>query len=214
MSVEYRVSETPEEDHACYQFRYQIYIEEMGRPCSDANNTDKTIIDRFDKTATQLYVTNGNGIVAAARVNFSEDGPVEFEDEYAIHSFLSIGAGPLTTTSKFMIAPEYRQSLVTAKFTSRLYEFGLEIGSRLDFCNANPPLDKTLYERLGYQRYKENFKHPDYGFVVAMGLGMNDYDYLKAYRSPFSRIAKKYMHNGNSCILPNHEGFKAFHDIK
>ncbi|MFW6383420.1 MAG: N-acyl amino acid synthase FeeM domain-containing protein [Nanoarchaeota archaeon] len=183
------VAETQKEKEEIFRLRYDIYIGEMGRP-SHADHENKFIKDSLDETAHLLYITQKGKACGTARINFKKESNTEFEEEYRIKEFESYFPNEISETSKFMMEKSWRKSRLPVFFAKELYRHGVENGSKIDFINCNEPLD-CLYEKLGYRRYQENFKHPEYGSVVPMVLLTYDVSYLKQVNSPLSKVAQE-----------------------
>ncbi len=61
---------TPEQRHDVYRFRYDIYVEEMGRYRSISDHGQRTFSEPEDETARLYYATDGERIVATMRHNW------------------------------------------------------------------------------------------------------------------------------------------------
>jgi hypothetical protein len=75
-----RVAQTEDEKRAIYEFRYQIYIEEMGKPNSHADHASKQLRDELDDQATLLYASRNGELTGTLRIlsKHSEFGPKHF----------------------------------------------------------------------------------------------------------------------------------------
>jgi len=132
--------------------------------------------------------------VGTVRINLRKNWPLEFENEYGMFNFSPYYPEHVSTTTKFMIRPEHRGSIITLQFASFIYEFWRDNGIAFDFINVNSPLD-LFYERLGYRKYKENFLHPEFGEVIPMVLVVFDVEYLRQVQSPFIAPGRDYQSN-------------------
>ena len=185
MGFEFKIAETESEKEEIYRFRYRIYIEEMNRP-THADHENRMITDWMDEKGILFYAVKDNEMIATARTNFAKYGRIEFEEEYEIDRFKPYFPQNVSTSTKLMVVPEFRRSSLTARFTTFLYVFNRENDICFDFININKPLH-DFYKRLGYRKYKRNFIHPEFGEVIPMVIVLNDYNYLKNIKSPFTR---------------------------
>jgi hypothetical protein len=116
---------------------------------------------------------------------------IEFEKEYGIDIVEGDYSARVSTTTKFMILPEYRGSILTIRFAGMIYDFWRDQDIAFDFINVNEPLEK-FYETLGYRRYIPNFTHPEFGEVMPMVMVVNDVEYLRKVGSPFIGNGREY----------------------
>ena len=71
-----REAVTPEERDEVFRFRYQVYVEEMGRYRSVADHEGRKLIEADDATARLYYATDGERPVGAMRHNWGGDAPL------------------------------------------------------------------------------------------------------------------------------------------
>ena len=190
MGLEIKIARSNAEKEAIYRFRYDIYITEMKRAaCADHEN--RLIKDWMDETGVQIYAVKDKELVGIVRTNLRRDGSVEFESDYLLNSFSGLYPEKISTSTKLMVKKIHRKNIITFKLLANIYEYGIHNDVSLDFINVNSPLDK-FYQKMGYRKYKSNFKHPEFGEVVPMVLFLNDVGYLKKIKSPFLRVISKF----------------------
>jgi predicted GNAT family N-acyltransferase len=189
MSIEFKLAQTDEEKEAIFRFRYQIYIEEMNRP-AHADHEKRQITDSFDKTAHIFYVERNQELVATARTNFQRESPIEFEKEYLLEQFGDYYPDRISTTSKLMVSNSNRNGRLTPYIINQLYKYTIRNKIAIDFINCNEPLD-SLYEKMGYRRYRDNIAHKEFGSVVPMVLFLYDIEHLRKINSPFFKVAEE-----------------------
>lgn len=183
---------TADEREAVWRFRYQVYVEEMGKiALANADHKKRWLTDELDEDAIILYALEGEQIVATLRVNNGKKTrlPPALEIAYKLASFNSIPPEALSFSSRLMVARDRRGTVSLHKLLSRAYEMGLESGVVYDFCYCAPALIE-LYEHLGYRPYTENFLDPEVGYRVPLVLALKDKDHLEAIQSPFWRKLK------------------------
>lgn len=191
------LASTQREREKIYRFRYQVYVEEMGRSLSKADHKRRLLYDDMDDWGLLLYARVNAEIVGTVRLHlaFKEGFSQELALTLAMDKFQTFrpdGGSPrhLSFASKLMVAPHYRNSQVCHLLNSAYYEHCRQKGVIFNLIGCAPYL-VALYERMGYRRYKSNFSVPDYGYMVPLVLVNEDVNYLHKVRSPFYRIARK-----------------------
>jgi hypothetical protein len=189
---EFLTADAEELREAAFRLRYRVYVEEMGKTLGDADHRRRLLTDDLDESAVIFCATSRGGEPAATiRVNIGCRGlPPAWENWFGLKRFAGFGEEGLSFSSKLIVAPEWRSSMVLAEMLNGIYRFGLGQGIRFNFCDCAPGLVR-FYERLGYRRYTRNFVDPEVGYRVPMVLLLEDTEYLKAVHSPFWRIARR-----------------------
>ena len=181
---------TPEERERIFRFRYRIYVEEMGKRPSYADHNKKILTDEMDNESAAIgYAADGDEIVATIRWNQGAVGkiPETWRSIYALNRFSRYSPDAFGFSSRLMLAPEWRGSLVLNSLLAALYRRGREAGALFDFINCSPSLIE-LYEQLGYRRYTDGFMDDDVGYRVPMVLVLDDAEHMRAVHSPFMRL--------------------------
>jgi N-acyl-L-homoserine lactone synthetase len=181
-----RRADEPTELELLFQFRYRIYVEEMGRRQKYADHARRRIRDPLDDFATNLVAWNSeNQIVGAVRTNFARDGDLlGYEDFYAMHS---VGrAHPINSSicTRMMVAPGHRRSLLAMRLSVAVYEYGLMRNITHNFIDCNDHL-VPLYQKLGFVQHLPKQEHPEYGSVTCMVLDVLNRAHLERVSSPF-----------------------------
>lgn len=188
---EIKLAVSPEERAAVYRFRYAVYIDEMGKDFPFADHDRRLLKDELDESA-QIYCVSSEGEIAATlRLNLLADCPVPalLREGYALDRFSTLAPNQISLTSRLMVAPKFRQSLILGRFLNHVYGVARDAGVRADFCYCAPWL-VLLYEYLGYRQYKENFEDPSVGYRIPLVLITEDLRHLLKIGSPFVRAAK------------------------
>lgn len=192
-NIEVKKAETKQELNEICRFRYSVYVEEMGKSFSFADHDNKILTDELDEDATIFYVRSEEEIICTLRINFLNKGNISefYKTCYALSRFSELGADKITFTSRLMLAPKWRNSLILARFLNYCYDYLRQIDTKIDFCYCAPHL-VSLYEQLGYRQYKDNIIDPDVGYRVPLLLILDDINHLQSVRSPFHRMALKW----------------------
>jgi N-acyl amino acid synthase FeeM len=193
---EVTVATTEEERIRVYQFRYSIYVEEMGKNLSYANHAEKILRDELDGGATLLYVTHDTSIIASLRIVWGEGGPAPDRtiEDYGLVRFSTFSSGAFSYTSRMMIAPAWRRSRALVALVEKAYQLMRARVIRFDFINCAPHL-VPFFERMGHRRYKPAFIDPDVGYRVPMVLLLEDLEHLLLVRSPLVREARRWKND-------------------
>ncbi|MBK8091498.1 MAG: GNAT family N-acetyltransferase [Verrucomicrobiaceae bacterium] len=192
MPITVRKAVSQRDFHRLYRFRYEVYVEEMQRPQHHANHDERTIIEPLDDTAHLFIAEDEQGrVVGTGRINFG--GESDFGIYRQLYGLECLGDYPLprvSITSKFMVAPSLRCSFLGLRLALEIYRFGLKEGIQIDFIDCNPHLE-SLFEGLGYRRYRSRIHHPEYGDVLPLVLLLSDLQHLESVRSPFARACRQ-----------------------
>jgi hypothetical protein len=194
------VADTVEERQNIYRFRYNVYVEEMGKQLQTVDHENKTIKDELDDQSILLYACVNEKVVGTIRltVGIIEEFPPDLVEVFSMEKFRSFYIDRedkrLAFSSKVMVALEYRGSAATYLLTARLYEIAREQGLQFTFCGGAPHMI-PLYEQIGFQRFLPNFVVPEYGYMIPFVFVLEDIDHLRAIRSPSTRIARKFTNS-------------------
>ncbi len=190
--LEVRIAETDRERALIYRFRYQVYVEEMGKTLSGADHVQRLIHDPVDDFSTLLYITDGRDLQATLRLTWVDQGaiPERHRSYYALDRFSERPPGELALASRLMLSPDQRGSGLLGRLLVRAYEICRQKNVRFVFCDCGPALVQ-LYENLGFRRYKDNVYDPDTGLKIALVLVTEDLEHLRACASPLYRLAAR-----------------------
>ena len=188
------IAETCAEKERIYAFRYQIYVDEMGKKklaCADASK--KILRDDLDDDAVLYYVEADGELAGTLRVNIGAVPAVlsHYREPYRLDRFAEWEPSLLSFSSRLMVSKRLRGSRTLYHLLTAAYEVDLRRGVRFDFCNCAPSL-VDLYEHLGYRRYTDNFVDPEVGYRVPMVLVLRAGEHLEAVRSPFRRVLRSF----------------------
>ena len=193
------IAQTKTERRAIYEFRYQVYIEEMGKPYSQADHEQRIFNDPLDERATLLYSTREGEIVGTVRINWGDDTQAiaAFAGPFDLHKFQSFPTASLSFSSRLMVHRDYRHSALAAALSTAAYQKGRQRDVQFNFVHCNPRLVR-LFERMGFRRYKQSFHDSEIGEQVPLVLVLEDIGYLIASRSPFLNSALERPNNSHA----------------
>ncbi|SMD03339.1 cyclic nucleotide-binding domain-containing protein [Sporomusa malonica] len=195
--MQVRIAAHPWEKNEIYKLRYQVYVEEMGKPLESILRKRKQIIDAMDDRSILIYVKAGSEIAATLRVTIAsvEDYPADLVDTFQLHKFKTVHADPSNSyfglVTKIAAKPHYRSS--PAFYLMLVESYRLLSAQKVTFCfgGCNPSV-VPLYERLGFRRFTKNFTDPGYGLLVPLVMMIQDIEHMKAIKSPIYRLARKH----------------------
>ena len=207
-----RVAQTDDERRAIYEFRYRIYIEEMGKPYSHADHALKQLRDDLDDQATLLYATRNGEITGTLRINWGEDVSAfkAFAQSCALAKFRHFPSASLSFCSRLMVDPARRSSALAAALSTAAYLKGRDRNTQFNFMHCAPRL-LSFFERMGFRQYTQSFRDPEIGSQVPLVLVVEDVEHLRITRSPFldralerlnSSYAARWFHNQFSVNRP------------
>lgn len=189
-----QVAHSLEQRRRIYQFRYQIYVADMGKRPANADHMAREISDALDDEAVHLFIEDDGEITAVMRCNFRMPGGVD-APLAAAFGLAGLAAGwsleQMAFTSSTMTVPSVRKKLHMAALYSYVYTLGRMRGMRSDTILCAPGL-VPYFARLGYRRYKENVVLNDIGLRVPMTLVLDSVQFLREANSPLQYLAPYY----------------------
>ena len=196
-----RVAQTDAERNAIYEFRYQVYIEELGKPYSHADHERKRLTDPLDEKATLLYSAKEGKIVGTVRINWGEDVTAfkVFAKAFNLAIFRCFPADSLSFCSRLMVHKDHRFSAVAGALSIAAYQLGRERGCQFNFAHCAPRLVR-LFERMGFRQYKERFNDSEVGEQAPLVLVVEDIEHLRATGSPFLAQALALPNNNRTSL--------------
>lgn len=195
-SLQVHIATHQSEKNEIYKLRYEVYIEEMGKPLGSIFNKKKQIFDAMDDQSTLIYVQAGDEIVATMRLTVAsaEDYPADLTETFQLHKFNTVHGDLSHSTfglvTKIAATPHYRSSPAFYLMIVETYRRLSGQNVKLCFGGCNPSVI-PLYERLGFRRFTKNFTDPGYGLLVPLVMMIQDVDYMKVIKSPIYRLARK-----------------------
>lgn len=175
-----------------FRFRYEVYVEELHRRQSFADETTRTIRDPLDESAVHSVVFKGDEVVGSVRINMLRDGGLwRYLDLYDICKLPPDEQATACICTRNMVRADYRKTGVSVRMLKQIYEFGMRAGMTTCFMDVNEPLEK-LFVKFGY-KFQFRREHPEYGMVAVYRLDVLDLDYLREVRSPFAPICAEFL---------------------
>jgi len=190
--IRIKLAETAEERDQIFRFRYQIYVEEMGRAQKHADHVNRRIEDPLDAGGLILGAWNRNEVIGTVRTNFV--GFCEIGEYLDMYSLVHLDPDRLrksSVTTRLMIRPDFRKGTLAIRLARAVYELGLKAGIISDYIDCNHHL-LGFFEGLGYRLHRDNLVHPEYGLVNVLSLELSDHDHFLLVGSPFLRSLEQW----------------------
>lgn len=191
-SMDIRLVTSEQEKQLVYQFRYQIYIEEMNRKQKYCNHDTKSIQEPLDKTGRILAAFNDSGqIIGTVRLNYAREGNLGYYP--TLYNMQELGLDYLNSsiTTKLMVEKNYRRTTAVRSLLFAAYKQAITDNIRYDFIDVNSHLVK-FFRRFGYTSVSI-INHPEYGHVTLMRAKFDDAEYLHAVKSPLYPILANHL---------------------
>ena len=190
-----REAVTPEERDEVFRFRYQVYVEEMGRYRSVADHEGRKLIEADDATARLYYAADGERPVGAMRHNWGGDAPFSERQvaQYSLAPFLErIPADEIIVGERFMVAPSQRGTDLIFNLFRTYLDFVNTKRIQLIFGDCEPHL-LNLYLGMGFRTYAAtNVNSAETGYLIPLVMVPEDLDYMRQIKSPLIKVLKDF----------------------
>ncbi len=178
-----------------FKFRYDTYVEEMGRYRAVANHEDRTFVEDEDQSA-RLYMAIDNGrVVGCMRHNWGGDASFcnRHVSQYSMGDFLEkIAAEQCIVGERFMVAPEFRGTDLIFRMFKRYLNFANEKRIQLIFGDCEPHL-LNLYLGMGFRTFAaRNVNSRETGYLIPLVMVPEDLDYMRQIRSSILGILEDF----------------------
>jgi hypothetical protein len=197
------LAETEEEKEAVYRFRYDVYVEEMGRYGEAADHENRRLVEPEDATARIWYAAQGGEVVATQRLSWGGDAPFteRLIEHYQLEPFLKeLPPETLAVGERAMVAPRLRGSGVLQELGRASSELTQEKRIQLIFGACEPHL-LSLYLGQGCRTFaKKNINSSESGYLIPIVTVIEDVDYLRRIGSPSAATARDY---GDDARIPD-----------
>lgn len=195
-SIQIRIATENWEKERIYQFRYNIFVEELSKQCP-VDHQNKQMRDDLDDKSILLYAECESEIVGTSRITIAkpDEFPNWLSSIFALHKFKDMLGmnSEVGFSTKVAIAPAYRGSTVMYQLIAEHFKIFQQNNIIVSFSGSNPHLI-PMYERIGYRRFTTNFSEPGHGLLIPFVIILDDLDYLKAVHSPLYRLIDKRPH--------------------
>jgi hypothetical protein len=197
------LAETDEEREAVYRFRYDVYVEEMGRYGEAADHENRLLVEPEDETARIWYAVQDGEVVATHRINWGGDAPFteRLIEHYQLEPFLKeLPLETLAVGERGMVVPRLRGSDVFQQLGQSSAWFTQDNRIQLVFGACEPHL-LSMYVGRGSRTYaKQNINSAEAGYLIPIVTVVEDVEYLRRIGSPSAATARDY---GDDARIPD-----------
>jgi hypothetical protein len=168
-AIEVRTATTDEERDAIYRFRYEVYVDELGRYRTAADHQRRRLADPEDARSWLFYATDGGEVVASFRVTWGGDGFSRRQiDQYQLGPLLAeLPAEVMAVGERTMISPRWRGADLLPILGERSAALSAEHGVRIVFGACEPHL-VSFYARYQRPYSDRNINSPEAGLLIPL----------------------------------------------
>jgi predicted GNAT family N-acyltransferase len=177
---------TPAEHAAVRRLRYEIYVEEMGRPQPHADHERREIGEELDQHSWILGIRADGALAGTLRLNRVDRGIGKYEQLYRLADLDADARRRTVIVTALMLRPSVRGVGAMGMLFRAIYSQARSMGVDTCWIDCNEPL-VPMFERWGFVS-QGPLHHPLYGQVRLMRLDLLDRDHLAAVSSPFAKI--------------------------
>lgn len=205
MSSDFHIAlaETEEEKRAVYRFRYDIYVEEMGKYRSVADHAQRMFYEPCDAHSRIFYATENGEVVATARATWGGDAPLpqRMIEQYQLEPFLAeLPQSAISVGERGMVTPRLRGTDLFLQLIGTSLRFANEHRIQLCFGDCEPHL-LNLYLGLGQRTYsKKNVNSAEAGYLIPILFVPEDVAYLRRINSPLLKYVRDF--GGDARVPP------------
>ncbi len=170
MAVEVFRAQSQDEREELFRFRYDVYVEELGRYRRAADHTGRRLVEPEDDHSVLYGAREDRKVVGTSRLTFGADGfSARQIDQYGLSPFLSEAPARLIAVGeRLMVAPHLRGSPVASQLRDLALDDVEAAGVRLIFGNCEPHL-LSLNLSAGGRTYAEhNINSEEAGYLIPL----------------------------------------------
>lgn len=177
------------------EFRYRIYVEELGMTPPAADRRRRRLWDEQDEVSTSFVLVQEDGeILGSLRLTHLDDvqDPRPFERKFELAPALAhFGSTAVVMTSRFIVDKRVQHGRRIFELMESCFDAAVARGAKLNYGDCSPVL-LPFYEHMGYRRYARTYNDPAYGFKYPILMLLADGEQFRRVRSPLLRAASKY----------------------
>lgn len=184
MAIEIRKVVSRSEIEAVFRLRYEVYLEELQRTQLHADHESRRLEEPLDATGAITAAFDNGKVVGTLRSNYCRDSDLTTYRELYQMAQVEVSPEATSVTTKLLIAPAYRNTVLALRLAAATYQDGLRDGIEDNFIDVYPARI-PFFERLGFRVHLAEAFHPEFGCVTVMHLRLRDEGHLRRVGSPF-----------------------------
>jgi len=196
------LAKTEEEKEAVYRFRYDVYVQEMGRYGEAADHENRRLVEPEDAAARIWYAAQDGEVVATHRLSWGGDAPFSerLVHHYQLAPFLAeLAPEAMAVGERGMVVPRLRGSDLFQQLGQQSSAFIEEKRIQLVFGACEPHL-LSLYLGQGCRTFaKKNINSAEAGYLIPIVTVVEDVAYLRRIGSPLAETTRDY---GDDARIP------------
>jgi hypothetical protein len=182
MAVEVFRAQSEQDREQLFQFRYGVYVQEMGRYRQTADHRGRRLIEPEDAHSVLYGAREDGQVVGTSRLTLGADGfsPRQI-DQYGLGPFLAeVPARLMAIGERLMVAPHLRGWAVASQLRELAREDVETGGVRLVFGNCEPHLLSMNLSAGGRTYAEHNINSEEAGYLIPLMFLDGDTDGLAA----------------------------------
>jgi len=181
-SVEVFRARSEQDREQLFRFRYEVYVQEMGRYRRTADHQGRRLIEPEDVHSILYGAREDGQVVGTSRLTFGADGfSARQIDQYSLDPFLSeVPARLMAIGERLMVTPSLRGSSVTSMLRELARKDVEAGGVRLVFGNCEPHLLSMNLAAGGRTYAERNINSEEAGYLIPLVFLDGDGDGLAA----------------------------------
>lgn len=185
-----------DELRAVQRFKYDIYVEEMGRYGEIADRESRLLIEEDDPTSHVHQIEVGGQLAGTMRLTWGGDEGALHKrliDQYDLAPFLEqMPINQMVVAERLMILPQYRGTNLLFQVFEVFMKFVNDRRIQLFFGDCEPHLINT-YQALGFRTYTERHVNSTAtGYLIPLVIVAEDVDYLRRIGSPLADVVREF----------------------
>jgi hypothetical protein len=189
------LAETDEEKQAVYRFRYEVYVQEMGRYRGTVDHENRMLVEPEDEHSRIFYAARDGQVVGTSRFTWGGDGPFSARqvEHYQLAPFLAeLPADAIAVGERGMVTPHLRGGDLFKEMGRETQRFLNSKRVQLVFGACEPHL-LSLYLSRGARTFaKRNVNSPEAGYLVPIVTVVEDVEYLRRIGSPNAELVQDF----------------------
>lgn len=186
-----RVADGGQDRNAACRLRYDVYIEEQGKPYPEADHCNRLLTDDLDIDGEIIVAQFDGHIVGTLRANWFDSAATRarYRSMFELDRFSLISPAQIAVCSRLAASHDHRHCRARELLFETVYRRGLQRGTRLCFA-ACAPLLLRMFRKYGFREYAGPLNDPIVGRLHRTLLVLDDLQHLARVASPFDPIAK------------------------